>query len=80
MLAEELVVIETDEAFVVAYASDPADWIARFEKCAGFPARAWAERMAQRHFILETPQSGTANQLCLKRGMTTSTKSWTPSL
>ncbi len=42
----QLVVIETDSAFLVAPASDPDGWIARFDKSATFPARAWAERMA----------------------------------
>jgi hypothetical protein len=46
VLAEELIVIETDETFVVAYSSDPGDWIACFKKSVTFPARVWAERMA----------------------------------
>ena len=33
-------------AFLVAYASDPDDWIACFKKSETFPARVWAERMA----------------------------------
>jgi hypothetical protein len=41
-----LEVYETHSAFVVASAADPEDWIARFEKAVGFPAREWAERMA----------------------------------
>jgi len=45
MPAEELIVVETREAFLVAYASDPDDWIASFKKSATFPARVWAERM-----------------------------------
>ena len=44
---DELQVVETDEAFVVTYAADTSDWVARFEKDSesGFPAAEWAERM-----------------------------------
>jgi hypothetical protein len=44
---QKLVVFETPSAYVVTSAVDPDDWIAKFEKVAGFPAREWAHRMAE---------------------------------
>ncbi len=41
-----LAVREEDGAFLVVREDDPDDWLARFEKGGGFPARAWAENMA----------------------------------
>jgi hypothetical protein len=41
----KLAVREEDEAFLVVRAEDPDDWLARFEKEKGFPAREWAENM-----------------------------------
>ena len=42
-----LVVREEEAAFLVVRAEDPDDWLARFEKEDGFPARQWAENMAR---------------------------------
>jgi hypothetical protein len=42
----KLAVREEDEAFLVVREEDPADWLARFDKGGGFPAREWAENMA----------------------------------
>ena len=42
-----LVVREDEGAFLVVREEDPEDWLARFEKGGGFPARAWAENMAR---------------------------------
>ena len=42
-----LAVREDDAAFLVVREEDPDDWLARFEKGGGFPARAWAENMVR---------------------------------
>jgi hypothetical protein len=42
------VVEEADRVLVVAE-DDPEDWLCTFAKAGGFPARAWAERMARAH-------------------------------
>jgi len=42
-----LSVREDTSAFLVVRAEDPGDWLARFEKTGGFPAREWAENMAR---------------------------------
>ena len=42
-----LVVREEEAAFLVVGAEDPDDWLARFEKGDGFPARQWAENMVR---------------------------------
>jgi hypothetical protein len=42
----KLAVREEDEAFLVVREEDPDDWLARFDKEGGFPAREWAENMA----------------------------------
>jgi hypothetical protein len=42
-----LAVREEEGAFLVVRAADPEDWLARFEKAGGFPAREWAENMAR---------------------------------
>jgi hypothetical protein len=42
-----LAVREEERAFLVVRAADPEDWLARFEKAGGFPAREWAENMAR---------------------------------
>ena len=42
-----LAVREEGAAFLVVRAEDPEDWLARFEKGEGFPAREWAENMAR---------------------------------
>jgi hypothetical protein len=41
-----LAVREEEEAFFVVRVEDPEDWLARFEKDEGFPAREWAQNMA----------------------------------
>jgi hypothetical protein len=43
----ELAVVEAADAFLVVRAEDPGDWLARFEKGGGFPAREWAQNMAR---------------------------------
>ena len=42
-----LAVREVRAAFLVVREEDPDDWLARFEKEEGFPAREWAENMAR---------------------------------
>ena len=42
-----LAVREEGTAFLVVREEDPDDWLARFEKGDGFPAREWAENMAR---------------------------------
>ena len=41
-----LSVREEETAFLVVREEDPDDWLARFEKDGDFPAREWAENMA----------------------------------
>ena len=41
-----LSVREEETAFLVVWEEDPEDWLARFEKEGDFPAREWAENMA----------------------------------
>jgi hypothetical protein len=41
-----LSVREEGMAFLVVREEDPDDWLARFEKDGDFPAREWAENMA----------------------------------
>ena len=41
-----LSVREEESAFLVVREEDPDDWLARFEKDGHFPAREWAENMA----------------------------------
>ena len=43
----ELAVVEEDAAFLGVRAEDPEDWLVRFEKAPGFPAREWAENMVR---------------------------------
>jgi hypothetical protein len=45
-MAGRLAVREEEEAFLVVRAGDPEDWLARFDKDGDFPAREWAENMA----------------------------------
>lgn len=40
-------VVEVDGVFVVASEDDPSDWVACFTPDHHFPARDWAERMAE---------------------------------
>jgi hypothetical protein len=42
-----LAVREEEAAFLVVRAEDPDDWLVRFEKSGGFPAREWAENMVR---------------------------------
>lgn len=44
-MPNQLVVIEREDAIIVAWADAPQDWVASFRKAEGFPAREWAERM-----------------------------------
>jgi hypothetical protein len=46
-VAGKLAVVEEDAAFLVIRAEDPKDWLVRFEKAPGFPAREWAENMVR---------------------------------
>ena len=41
-----LAVREEEGAFFVVRADDPEDWLVRFESDGTFPAREWAENMA----------------------------------
>jgi hypothetical protein len=43
----ELAVVEEEKAFLVVRAEDREDWLVRFEKAPGFPAREWAENMVR---------------------------------
>ena len=45
--AERLMVVELEGTFVVVSEDDPSDWLACFIPDAQFPARDWAERMAE---------------------------------
>jgi hypothetical protein len=42
-----LAVIEEEGVFLVVRATDPNDWLVRFEKSPDFPAREWAENMVR---------------------------------
>ena len=42
-----LAVREEAEAFLVVREGDPEDWLARFDKSNGFPAREWAHNMVR---------------------------------
>lgn len=46
-MAGRLAVREEGDAFLVVREEDPDDWLARFEKGDGFPARRWAENMVR---------------------------------
>ncbi len=46
-VAGKLSVVEEESAFLVVRAEDPEDWLVRFEKASGFPAREWAENMVR---------------------------------
>jgi hypothetical protein len=41
----QLIIIESEEAYTVAWSDNPQDWIVSFRKGAELPAREWAERM-----------------------------------
>jgi hypothetical protein len=42
-----LAVREEEAAFLVVREGDPDDWLARFDKANGFPAREWAQNMVR---------------------------------
>ncbi len=44
-VAGRLAFREEETAFLVVREADPDDWLARFDKDGGFPAREWAENM-----------------------------------
>jgi hypothetical protein len=44
---ERLMVVELEGTFVVVSEDDPHDWVASFVQNKTFPARDWAERMAE---------------------------------
>jgi hypothetical protein len=44
---DRLAVCEEEAAFLVVREGDPEDWLARFDKANGFPAREWAENMVR---------------------------------
>lgn len=48
---DRLIVLEQEGIFVVVSEDDPSDWIASFTQDARFPARDWAERMADLYNI-----------------------------
>ncbi|MCC6455345.1 MAG: hypothetical protein IT328_10410 [Caldilineaceae bacterium] len=41
-----LMVVEQEGVFIVVSEDDPSDWVASFTQDDKFPARDWAERMA----------------------------------
>jgi hypothetical protein len=43
---ERLIVLQQGNTFVVVHEDDPSDWLASFTQDEEFPAREWAERMA----------------------------------
>ena len=43
---ERLIVLKQGNTFVVAHEDNPSDWLASFTQDEEFPAREWAERMA----------------------------------
>jgi hypothetical protein len=42
-----LAVREEEAAFLVVREEDTEDWLARFDKSSGFPAREWAQNMVR---------------------------------
>lgn len=42
-----LAVREEETAFLMVREDDPGDWLARFDKADGFPAREWAGNMVR---------------------------------
>jgi hypothetical protein len=44
---DRLAVREEEAAFLVVREGDPDDWLARFDKGGGFPAREWAQNMVR---------------------------------
>ena len=44
---DRLAVREEEAAFLVVHEGDPEDWLARFDRGEGFPAREWAENMVR---------------------------------
>ena len=43
----KLSIREERAAFLVVWEEDPDDWLVRFDKDGGFPAREWAENMVR---------------------------------
>jgi hypothetical protein len=43
----KLAIREERAAFLVVREEDPDDWLVRFDKDGGFPAREWAENMVR---------------------------------
>jgi hypothetical protein len=43
----KLAIREERTAFLVVREEDPDDWLVRFDKDGGFPAREWAENMVR---------------------------------
>lgn len=54
---ERLIVVELEGTFVVTSEDDPSDWVACFSQDERFPARDWAERMAEL-YNLRGPELG----------------------
>lgn len=50
---ERLTVVELDGVFMVVSEDDPSDWVACFSQDEHFPARDWAERMAELYNLRE---------------------------
>jgi hypothetical protein len=55
---ERLMVIEIEGTFVVTSEDDPSDWVACFTQDERFPARDWAERMAELYNLRGPDQGG----------------------
>ena len=53
----QLTLIEREEAYLVVFDNNPDDWVARFSKENGFPARKWAERMIREFQENNDPKS-----------------------
>lgn len=49
VMRERLVVVETEEAYWLARAEDPSDWLISFSKSGGDAAGDWARRAARLH-------------------------------
>lgn len=58
----QLTLIETEEAYLVVFDNNPDDWVARFSKDDGFPAREWAERMIRLYDLREREEEGLAKK------------------
>lgn len=56
---DRLIVLEHEGVYVVVSEDDPSDWVAAFTPDDHFPARDWAERMAEL-FNLRSREEGTS--------------------